>query len=66
MLTHEEIVELGKKYGFSEAVLGYSDTEKMLIIFATQIYARGFNDGVKQEREMDFLDYYADERGVSH
>ena len=62
-LTHEEIVELGKKYGFSTMVLGYADTEAQLIIFATQIYARGFNDGVRQERELDFLDYHANEEG---
>jgi hypothetical protein len=65
MITHEEIVELGKKYGFSTAVLGYSDVEAQLIIFATQIYARGFNAGVKQERELDFLDIFADETGLA-
>jgi hypothetical protein len=64
VITHEEIVELGKKYGFSTAVLGYSDVEAQLIIFATQIYVRGFNEGVKQEREMDFLDIFADETGL--
>ena len=64
-ITHDEIVELGKKYGFSTMVLGYADTEAQLIIFATQIYARGFNEGVQQERELDFLDYHADERGLA-
>ena len=64
-ITHDEIVELGKKYGFSTMVLGYADTEAQLIIFATQIYARGFNEGVQQERELDFLDYHADETGLA-
>ena len=64
-MTHEEIVELGKKYGFSTMVLGYSDVEKQLIIFATHIYVQGFNAGVQQERELDFLDYHADERGLA-
>lgn len=64
-MTHEEIVELGASYGFSSAILGYSDVEKQLIFFALKLYARGFNDGVRQERELDFLDYYADETGVA-
>ena len=66
MITYEEIIELGKKYGFSVAVLGYSDVESQLIIMATRLYARGFNDGVKQEKELDFLEYYADETGLAH
>lgn len=64
MITHDEIVELGKKYGFSESVLGYSDTEKMLIIFAMQIYARGYNDAIKTTRELEFLDIFATSDGI--
>jgi hypothetical protein len=64
LITHEEIIELGKKYGFSEAVLGYSDTEKMLLIFAMQIYARGYNDAIKTERELEFLDIFATSDGI--
>jgi hypothetical protein len=65
VITHDEIIELGKKYGFSTAVLGYSDVEAQLIIFATQVYVRGFNEGVRQERELDFLDVFADETGLA-
>jgi len=65
MITHEEIVELGKKYGFSIEVLGYPDVEKQLIFLALKLYSWGFNDGVKQERELDFLDYHADETGLA-
>ena len=64
LITHEEIVELGKKYGFSEAVLGYSDTEAMLIIFAMQIYSRGYNDAIKTTRELEFLDIFATSDGI--
>jgi hypothetical protein len=64
MITHEEIIELGKVYGFSKEILGYSDVEKQLISMALKLYVLGFNDGVRQERELDFLEYFADETGL--
>ena len=64
-MTHEEMIALGASYGFSSTILGYSDVEKQLLFFALKLYARGFNDGVRQERELDFLDYHADERGLA-
>jgi hypothetical protein len=36
-------------------MLGYVDFEKLLILFSTKLYVKGFNDGYKAAKEQAFL-----------
>jgi hypothetical protein len=58
MLCADEIIELGKKFGFSTEVLGYSDVEAQLLKLATHIYVMGYNDAVRGQQELDFLEEF--------